>query len=71
VSKIDKNFYLGVFLAQKHEFDVFITPKPLKNDFFQFLCKFSPFYIIFNENSQKRLTLHKNFLKIVFPEVLE
>ena len=33
--KIDKKFCLGVFLAQKHEFDVFITPKPPKNDFFQ------------------------------------
>ena len=34
VSKIDKKFCLGVFLAQKHEFDVFITPKAPKNEFF-------------------------------------
>jgi hypothetical protein len=67
VSKIDKKFCLGVFLAQKHEFYVFITtPKPLKNDFSQFLCKFSPFYILFNDNSQKRLTLHKNWKKSYF-----
>ena len=46
VFKIDKKFCLGVFLAQKHEFDVFITLKPPKNEFFQFL--------------QKRLNLHKN-----------
>ena len=32
VSKIDKKFCLGVFLAQKHEFDVFITPKHLKQN---------------------------------------
>ena len=34
VSKIDKKFCLGVFLAQKHEFDVFITPKPQEIRFF-------------------------------------
>ena len=44
VSKIDKKFCLGVFLAQKHEFDVFITPKPPKNDFFNFYANFDPLY---------------------------
>ena len=34
VSKIDKKFCLGVFWAQKHEFDVFITPKPQEIRFF-------------------------------------
>jgi hypothetical protein len=32
MSKIDKNFCLGVFLDQKHEFDVFITPTHLKKN---------------------------------------
>jgi hypothetical protein len=34
VSKIDKKFCLGVFWAQKHEFEVFITPKPQEIRFF-------------------------------------
>jgi hypothetical protein len=38
VFKIDKKFCLGLFLAQKHVFDIFITPKPPKNEF-QFLQK--------------------------------
>jgi len=39
VSKIDKKFCLGVFLAQKHEFEVLLLQNLRKYDFFQFLCK--------------------------------
>ena len=43
VSKIDKKICLRVFLDQKHEFDVFITPQPLEIRFLKFLCKFRRF----------------------------
>ena len=59
-SKIDKKFCLGVFLAQKHEFGVFITPKPQEIRFFKVLCKFRRFC----KNCQKLKKVH-------FSEVLE
>ena len=62
VSKIDKKFCLGVFWAQKHEFEAFITPTPQEiRFFFNFYAKLGVFVSL-----KKGEKLHKNWKKSFF-----